>query len=665
MSDEIDRWMQELSLEEKAALISGADLWHTVAVDRLGIPAIMCSDGPHGMRAQVDQTDENDMLSAAPATCFPTASAIACSWDRELIREVGAAIADEARQYHVSVVLGPGVNMKRSPLCGRNFEYVSEDPYLAGELGLAIVEGIQSRDVGTSVKHFAANNQEHDRLRVSAEIDERTLREIYLPHFRRAVMDANVASVMSAYNRVNQLYCSESPHLLRDILKGEWEFQGFVESDWVYGTNSTVDAALAGLDIEMPYPDHFGDALVAAVVAGDVPESVIDEAGARVLRAQLCHGLDVNPPVRDESMRETPAALALAREVAERSLVLLRNEGGALPLDRDAITNLVVVGPLADLENIGDEGSSVVDPSTVVTALEGIVAAAGDVTVTHVTGDPNEGDNAAAITAADVVVAVVGLTSDDEGEALLGAGDRESLAIPAAQLELLDDVAALNDALVVVLEGGSAITMDGVLGTAPAVVMAWYPGMEGGHAIAAVLFGDVNPSGRLPIVFPADEADLPAFDNVSFEVTYGYYHGYRHLDHEGVSPSFPFGFGLSYTTYALSNLALESAALASDGVLRATVDVTNTGARAGIETVQLYVHATTSRVERAVRDLEAFAQVELEPGETKTVTLEVDAEDLAFWDAEADRFEVETTEYLVEVGPSAGELPLTAAFSIE
>ncbi len=654
----VRRIVSGLTLEEKVGLMHGSSLvsdqgaYRTFSDPERGIPGLRMVDGPRGVSA-----------GTGAATAFPVGMARGATFDPALEREVGAAIGREARAAGASVLLAPTVNVLRHPRWGRAQETYGEDPAHIGAMAVAFIEGAQEH-VLASVKHFAVNSIEDTRFDVDVDLDERTLREIYLPHFRRAVVDADVASVMSAYNSVDGLYCSENPHLLRDILKGEWAFQGFVESDWVFGTNSTAPAALAGLDLEMPRAAWFGTDLVTAVQAGEVPEAVIDEAATRVLRAQLCYRLDEDPPVADDALLETPETVALAREVAERSLVLLKNEGGLLPIDRGADVSVVVVGPLADVENIGDTGSSRVAPSYVVTALDGIVAAAGPVTVAHVTGDPNDVDNAAAIADADAVVVVVGLSAEEEGEGLIGAGDRASLALPAEHEALVADVAALSDAVIVVLEGGSAITMEGFLGDVEAVLMAWYPGMEGGHAIARALFGDVNPSGRLPIVFPASEADLPVFDNVSLEVTYGYYHGYRHLDHEALAPLFPFGFGLSYTTFAYANLELESATIAPDGVLRATVDVTNTGAVAGIETVQLYVHPATSRVERFARELEAFAQVELAPGDTATVTLEVRAEDLAFWDTEANAFEVEATDYVVEVGPHSGELPLGATFSV-
>jgi beta-glucosidase len=656
----IDRLLGSLTLGEKVEMMHGSSLgtreglWMTPGNDELGVPGFAMTDGPRGVGART-----------GPSTAFPVAMARGASWDPELERRVGQTMGLETRAAGASVLLAPTVNVLRHPRWGRAQETYGEDTVHIGAMAVAFIEGAQEH-VLASVKHFAANSIEDTRYEVSANMDERTLREVYLPHFRRAVRDAHVASVMSAYNRLNDTYCSENPHLLRDILKGEWGFQGFVESDWIFGVNSTVPAALAGLDLEMPAKNYFGDALVTAVEAGEVSEEVIDEAVRRLLRAQLCYRLDTDPPVVEPEKRETPEAIALARESAERSIVLLKNEGGVLPLDRGALTELVIVGPLADVENIGDTGSSDVAPSSVVTALEGLTAAAGTVGVTYVTGDPADGENAAAIAGADAVIAVVGLTSADEGEKITddNGGDRESLELHADDVELLTAVAALNDSVVVVLEGGAAITMGGWLEDVEAVLMAWYPGMEGGAALASILFGDVNPSGRLPIVFPAAEGDLPPFDNASLEVEYGYYHGYRYLDENGAAPLFPFGYGLSYTGFAYANLALASSAITPDATLVATVDVTNTGERAGIETVQLYAHAATSRVDRAARELKAFAQVALEPGETKTVTLEVKADDLAFWDSEADAFEVEATEYVVEVGPNERDLPLMASFTV-
>jgi beta-glucosidase len=470
---------------------------------------------------------------------------------------------------------------------------------------------------------------------------------------------------MSAYNKVNGSYCGENFNLLREILKGDWGFPGFVESDWIWGTKSTVPSALAGLDIEMPLPVYYGAALVTAVEAEEVPEETIDEAVRRILRTKFCFRLDVDPPVPNPGLIETQEHTDLTLEVERSAIVLLKNESSALPLDRSALGSVVVVGTLADTENIGDTGSSSVAPSYVITPLEGIQNRAGSVTVTYVPGDPITPGDETVIAAADAAIVVAGLTSDDEGEGLVGAGDRETLDLSTEHEQLISAVAGLNGRTIVVLEGGGAIVMENWIDDVEGILMAWYPGQEGGNAIADVLFGDTNPSGKLPITFPVSESDLPGFDNVSLEVTYDYYHGYRYLDRNSTDPRFPFGYGLSYTTFAYSNLTLSGTTIAPDGTLQVGVDVTNTGSVAGKEVVQLYVSYSGSSVDRPVRDLKGFAKVELDPAETKTVTLDLEAEDLAYYDVSGGQWVVEPISYTAQVGPSSRNLPLSAGFQIQ
>jgi beta-glucosidase len=506
---------------------------------------------------------------------------------------------------------------------------------------------------------------------VSVELDERTLREIYLPHFRRAVQEAQVGSVMTAYNRVNGLYCDLNTHLVQEILKTEWQFAGFVESDWILGTHGHTESVLAGLDIEMPNDANFRR-LARAVGAGELSEADIDRAVRRIVRAQLCFGLDTRERVLDDpTQRETPEHLALAREVAARGIVLLENDvpsGDAapvLPLDRSAITSLVVLGRTADLENIGDTGSSNVRTSDVVTALEGLVDRAPGLTITHLPGTTLDAAGRAAAGAADAVVVVTGLTADDEGETDIGAGDRETLALAPEEVALIRAAAAQNDRVIVVLQGGAAITVSDWVDDVEGLLLAFYAGSQGGLAIADVIFGDVNPSGRLPFTVPVAESDLPPFDNVSDTVTYGFFHGYRHLQNEGTTPQYPFGFGLGYTSFTYAGISVSGSSIAADGSIEVSFDVTNAGAVSGRETVQLYVGAVGSRVERAPRVLRAFDQVELAPGATERVTLTVAVADLAFWDVAAGAWEVEAIEYRIDVGPNAEDVQLTETFRVE
>jgi len=661
----IDRLLRRMTLDQKSEITVGqfvSPVWHVPGVDELGIPPFVMIDGPRGVAAS----------SGDVATAFPVGIARGASFDPDLERRVGQAIGREVRASGRNVLLAPTVNVLRHPRWGRAQETYGEDPYHLGIMGTAFVEGAQA-EVPVTLKHYAVNSIENTRLSVDVTVDERTLREVYLPHFQRIVRDGHVASVMSSYNSINGAYASENATLLREILKNEWGFAGFVVSDWG-GTigntateNHTVRAAMAGLDLEMFAPNIYGTRLVEAVLEGALDESVVDDMVRRVLRAKFCFELDSNPPVRDTSLLGSDEARALAREAAERSIVLLRNEGGALPITRGAGTTIVVAGPLANAENLGDTGSSDVETSGIVTALEGLVAEAQGSTVTHVATTTDPADELA-IAAADVVIVVAGLTAVDEGEAALGAGDRTSLALPPAQQQAIVDAAALSSKVVVVLEGGSALTLGSLVDDVEAIVMAWYPGVEGGNAIARVLYGDVNPSGRLPLVFPVAESDLPAFDNVSTSVTYGYLHGYRYLDTNATAPLYPFGFGLSYTSFAYGALVVEQDgedAYGGSSVIHASVDVTNTGARSGRETVQLYVGRPDSTVSpRAPRDLRAFAQVELAPGETRRVTLDVPLADLGFWDVGSHAFVVEPTTYRFEVGGSSRSLPLSQDLAI-
>ncbi len=660
IEERIDSLLGELSLEEATSLMHGSTFLPTESgylassLPERGIPGFLMVDGPRGL----------SQLTDLPATAFPVGMARAATWDPELERRVGRAMGLETRAAGASVILAPTINILTHPRWGRAQETYGEDPYLMGSMGVAFVEGVQENALA-SAKHFAANNIENTRFEVDVTIDERTLREIYLPHFRRVVQEARVASVMTAYNSVNGAFASENDHLLGDILKGEWEFQGFVESDWVFGMHSSVAAAEAGLDIEMPAPRFYGEPLVEAVEGGELSRDVVDRAVRRILRAQFCFGLDTNPPQREPAKIATSEHTGLAREVARRSIVLLKNDG-ALPIDRSTTTGIVVLGELADAENIGDNGSSNVLPAYVVTALEGIVAAAdGRVLITHIPATELSMAEASQVAAADYALVVTGLTAEDEGESLISAGDREGLGLAPKQDALIAQVAATGTPTVVVLQGGSAITMGPWLDAVDAVLMAWYPGIEGGNAIADILFGEESPSGRLPISFPVAEADLPPFDNVSESVTYSYFHGYRHLQNQGSEPLFPFGFGLSYTSFEYSNLELSSTEVAAGDTITITLDVENTGNREAIETVQLYAGALSSAVPRAPRELEAFTQVKLAAGVKESISFDLPISDLAFYDVESMAWVVEPTAYRVELGSSSGDLPLSAIITVE
>jgi beta-glucosidase len=651
----IDDLLREMSLAEKVEQMSGIGFldsaWRTAANTRLGIPGLAMLDGPRGVS-----------LMAGPATSFPVAMARGASWDPALEERVGEAIGEEAHAKGASVLLAPTINLLRHPRWGRAQETYGEDTYHLGRMGVGFVRGAQ-RHVVASAKHYAVNSIEDTRLVVDVLVDERTLREVYLPHFRAVVQEGGVGSVMAAYNQVNGWYCAENVHLLRDILKNDWGFRGFVESDWFVATQSTERSLVAGLDIEMPVPVYYGAPLLDAAERGELPLDLLDDAVRRILRVKFCFGVSDALPEPPAPRVQSPEHLDLALEAARKSIVLLQNEAGALPLDRSALSSIVVVGDLATTPSLGDLGSSVVEPSFAIPPFDGIQALAGDVAVTHVAGPPLPVDGRAAIAAADAAIVIAGLTAEDEGEGSRTSGDRVGLGLPGGQDELIAAVAALNPRTVVVLEGGSALTMPWANDVA-AIVMAWYPGQLGGQAIAEVLFGDVDPSGRLPLSFPRAERDLPPFDNVSVEVRYGFLHGYRWLDARGIEPLFPFGFGRSYTTFEYANLGVSRVEIGPQDRLQVTADVTNTGGMAGDEVVQLYVSYHGSNVERAPKDLRAFARVHLEPGETRTVPLELAAAELAYWDVAASTWRVEPIEYGVHVGSSSRDLPLEGRFRI-
>jgi beta-glucosidase len=651
--------LSRMTLEEKVAQMVGSALengtFHTSDNQRLGITGFHMVDGSRGVSP-----------NAGNATAFPVAMARGATWDPDLEAQVGEAIGREARARDANVLLAPVINILRHPAWGRAQETYGEDTVHLGAMGAGFIRGAQ-RHVVANTKHFAVYSIEDNRFKVDVHIDERTLREVYLPHFKAAV-DAGTGSIMSAYNRVNGEYCGQNAHLLHDILKGEWGFKGFVESDWVLGTQSTAASAIAGLDIEMPFPKYYGDPLVAAVGDGSVPESAIDDAVRRILRTKFAFGIFDGLPAEDPAVIESPEHEALALDVERKAIVLLKNDavagGAALPLDRSAITSLAVVGALADKSNLGDTGSSVVVSRNIVKPLDGIRDRAGNVPLVSVTTDTPSSADFDEIAAASTAVVVVGLTAKDEGEQGVGGGDRKTLGLSAEHEQLILSVAARNPRTIVVIEGGSAITMEAWVDAVPAIVMAWYPGVQGGNAIGDVLFGNVNPSGKLPITFARSADQLPPFIINQNEVTYDYYHGYRLLDRDGAEPRFPFGFGLSYTNFAYSDLTVADARVPPDGTIRASVQVTNTGPVAGDEIVELYVSAEGSRVDRPVRELKAFRRVHLEAGQSQRVELTVDARSLAFWDVDSSTWVVEQIPYTIAIGRSSRDLPLSAQVTL-
>jgi beta-glucosidase len=611
---------------------------------RLAIPPIAFADGPRG-------------VVLGHSTCFPSAMLRGASWDRALQRRVGDAIAKEIRAQGGNLWGGMCVNLLRHPSWGRAQETLGEDPYLLAELAVPAVEAVQAHNVMATAKHFALNSIEETRTRVDVRADERTLREVYLPHFKR-LADADVAAFMSAYNKLNGDYCGESRRLLREILKDEWGWRGFVMSDFFAGAYDGKKAALAGLDLEMPITQVYGRKLLEAVEQGEVPVAVVDEAVRRILRRKLEYAARPDPMDYPETLVRAPGHVALAREAAEKGIVLLKNDA-ALPLDAASLGSVAVLGRLADAPNLGDYGSSRVYPPEWVTVVDGLREALGADRVLHVPGsDVSRARDAAR--RADAAVVVVGFDHADEGEHIPEkpkaderGGDREELALEADDRELVQAVAAANRRTVVVLVGGAAITVEEWHDGVPAIVMAFYPGEQGGAALARILTGAANPSGKLPFTVPKDASQLPPFDNRSLEVEYGYYHGYTLIEKRGWEPRYPFGHGLSYTRFAYSNLSLDAPSAPRDGIVTASVDVTNTGSRAGEEVVQLYAGFPGARVDRPVKLLRGFEKVALGPGETSRVSFRLSIRDLAYYDAASRTWVVEPMTYTVLAGPSS------------
>ncbi|MFF1530152.1 glycoside hydrolase family 3 C-terminal domain-containing protein [Cellulomonas sp. NPDC058312] len=674
---DVERVLAELTLEEKAALTSGSDFWHTQAVERLGVPAVMVTDGPHGLRKQATSADHLGIGDSVPATCFPPAAALASTWDVDLLDRVGRALGRETRGNEVAVLLGPGVNMKRSPLCGRNFEYFSEDPALAGDLGAALVSGIQSQGVGTSLKHFAANNQETDRMRVSADVDERTLREIYLPAFERVVTRAQPWTVMCAYNKINGVYASQDPWLLTGLLRDEWGFEGLVVSDWG-AVADRVAAVAAGLDLEMPATGGRTDALVVdAVKNGELDEAVLDVAVRRVLR-MVARAL---PALAEPGEVDVEAHHELAREAAADGSVLLKNApvDGApvLPLSASDAASAVVIGEFARTPRYQGAGSSQVNPTRLDDALTALRAATGTelpfapgFSVAGVEGSQDADDAAllaeAVATARDAgtVLLFLGLPAPDESEGY----DRTHLGLPANQVAVLRAVAAVNPRVVVVLANGSAVTVEWQ-DDAAAVLETWLGGQAGGSAVADLLLGVRTPSGKLAETIPHRVEDTPAFGSFPGELGHvrygeGVLIGYRWYDTRLVDVAYPFGHGLSYTTFGYSDATATVRGEGADAAVDVSVTVTNTGAVAGAETVQVYVGDPEAAVQRPTRELKAFAKVALAPGASRTLTFTLSARDLSYWHPGLHRWVVGGGRTVVEVGSSSRDIRGTVEVAV-
>ena len=671
MEKNIDKLLKELTLKEKASLLSGGDTWQTQAIKRLDIPSVFLVDGPHGVRYVADRHHADP---AKKATCFPTAVNLAASWDLELIKKTAAALAEEAKARGVDVLLGPGINMKRSPLGGRNFEYFSEDPFLSAELAISFIKTVQENGIGTSLKHYTANNQEYKRFSIDAQIDERPLREIYLAAFEKVVKEANPWTVMAAYNQINGDFATENPYLLQEILRDEWCYDNLVVSDW-WAVHKRVEALKAGLDLEMPGADPVNDQkLVEAVQAGEISEAELDQAAARVLDLIL-KALETK-----KEEKELPEAEhhQLAKEIAGETIVLLKNQGDLLPLTEaklDGKESLLVVGELAQEVRYQGIGSSQVNPTRLDTHLEALEDKFAEKLEVHYTpgcsseaeAEENENLREKALRIAenkDYVIIYAGLPDQVEAEGY----DRDDMQLPAEQNQLIKELAAVNPNIIVVLNNGSAVDLREWINKVSAVVEAGLPGQAGALALADIIAGEINPSAKLAESYPLRLEDNPSyldFPGSSGSVRYGegIYIGYRYYDKKKQEVLFPFGYGLSYTEFAYR--ALEAPDYLAEGEkLKLKVLIENTGQFKGKEIVQLYLSQQNPSLDRPPKELKGFGKVELEPGEKKWLELELDYQDLAYyhpqegWIVEADHFKI-------MIGASSREIKFTEEIEVD
>ena len=690
-----------MTLPEKVAMLSGANWMQTVPNERLGIPSIKMADGPLGIRTWGGPSSQINSQIQVNTTAFPAGVAMAATWDTDLVHSQGQVIAQELKALGRDMILGPTVNMNRTPLWGRNFEGHGEDPYLASRLAVAYIKGVQEQGVIATVKHFAANNQEFERHRVNAKIDERALHEIYFPAFKAAVQEAGVWSVMSAYNKLNGTYCAENSSLLKDVLQKQWGFKGFVVSDWgsTYSTAATVNA---GMDLEMPggepminwlkKPETLAagnsggwlvlEKVLPEITAGKISTATIDDNVGRILRVMFLSGL-FDKPHEAEGAVDTLRQRTLARTASTESIVLLKNSGDLLPLDPAKIHSIVVIGPNAAVARTGGGGSSRVSPKYSITPLQGIKERAGtSVQVSYALGVSMEGEdpgkdtpavgtqlkseavNAAA--KADVAIIVAGRSPKLETEDY----DIKSLDLPAGQDDLIAAVVKANKNTIVVINAGGPVIMTKWIAQVPAVLDLWYGGQEGGNALADVLFGDANPSGKLPVSFVKEWQDSPAYghypgENLQVEYAEGIYIGYRYFDKKKIEPLFPFGYGLSYSKFRYSDLKISPRKVASGKQVEVSLQLHNTGMRAGAEVVELYIHDGHASVDRPVQELKGFRRVNLAPGEVQAVTFTLDPSAMAFYSTAAKDWVTEPGPFEVLVGSSSRDIRLKGSFNLE
>jgi beta-glucosidase len=685
----VEDLLGRLTLEEKIGFLHGDTKFSTAPIPRLGIPTRWIDDGPHGVREDINLNDWNPAGRTDDyATYFPALSVLGSTWNTNLAYAYGEALGAESRERNKDIILSPIADIARTPLCGRIYEYFGEDPFLNARFSVNSIQGIQSQDVAACIKHFAGNNQEMGRATINMDMDDRTLREIYLPPFEAAIKEADVWAVMGAYTKFRGEHCAYSDYLINKILKGEWGYQGLVMSDWG-GTYDTHEAAVGGLDLEMgtlitgtekgrPYNEYYlADPFLDDLRKGEYPMSLLDDKVRRNMRVMFAtHVFDTRKP----GALNTPAHQATAQRIAEEGIVLLKNEGNALPLDISKIKSVAVIGENAVRTNANGFFGAGVKTMHEITALQGIVNRAGDkVNVTYSVGyaktkagglNSNLVERAvAAARQADVAIIVAGLNHsrflDDEG------WDRKNLRLPYGQDELIRQVVQANPRTIVVLISGPVIEMDPWLNQVPAVLQAGYPGMEGGTAIARVLFGDVNPSGKLTCTYPKQLMDSPAHALDTYPGTNGtlFYKegllvGYRWFDTKNIEPLFPFGFGLSYTTFEYSNLKLVASEDTNAPLVTAEFDIANTGSRAGAEVAELYVHQANPSLPRPEKELKGFIKVSLKVGEKKTVSIPLNRDAFAFYDPAKNGWVAESDNFKILIGSSSRDIRLQGDFKL-
>lgn len=672
MGRNVKEIISKMTLEEKAGMCSGEDFWHLKSIERLGIPAVMVSDGPHGLRKQAETGDHLGINDSILAVCFPTACATACSFDRDMMEDMGRTIGDECQAENVSVILGPAVNIKRSPLCGRNFEYFSEDPYLAGQISAAFIKGVESKNVGTSIKHFAANNQEHRRMSCSSEVDERTLREIYLAAFETPIKEGKPDTVMCSYNRINGEFASENHWLLTEVLRDEWGFEGYVVSDWG-AVNERVKGLKAGLDLEMPASGKTTDKeIVEAVKRGSLDEKVLDLAVERILNV-LFHYVDHRQTGKFDREEDHKKARKIARE----SMVLLKNEKidpngeeKILPLKKQG-QKIAFIGHFAKEPRYQGGGSSHINSSKVVGALEAskeyceVTYAQGYIIEADERQQALEKEAIACAKAADVAVIFAGLPDAFESEGY----DRTHMRMPKCQDALIEEILKIQPNVVVVLHNGSPVEMPWA-GDVKGILESYLCGQAVGEAQCDILFGDVSPCGKLAETIPIKLSDNPSYlnfpgDGKTVDYKEGIFVGYRYYDTKEIPVRFPFGYGLSYTDFSYSNMRISSDKIRDCDILTVKVNVKNTGVIESKEIVQLYVADHTKKAIRPVKELKGFEKISLKPGEEKEVTFTLDKRSFAWYNTVIHDWYAASGTYEIMIGKSSAEIVLSKQVELE